>query len=112
MDIPLCFHCNINKAQTSRRGLCDPCYRMPRIRNLYKKDGRIVKQPCKMGGATGRRVCNRKEPTMEEVEQMIQENLPTMPERIHDMDDPEDAPKPISIHRIKSDRRMNGYHLR
>ncbi len=88
---PLCPHCKKNLSQKKRFDLCDPCYRIPRIRRIYK--------------------ANRQPPvqeTMEELEAKIAERIDTMPERIHDMAEPERLRKKSAVRVLPCGRRWNG----
>jgi len=65
---PRCLHCKRNKAHQSRaRGLCGSCYEDKEIRSRYPK--RSPQQS------------NWNEPTMEQLEAMIEERRSTMPPR-------------------------------
>jgi hypothetical protein len=94
----LCPHCGKNLAQKSRGGICDPCYRIPRIRRMYKKD-RPAGKP--RGEA-------KKQETMEDLERQIAEREPTMPERVHDMAEPERLRKKSAVRILPCGRRWNG----
>lgn len=61
--MPLCVHCEERYASASR-GLCHVCYRNSAIRECYPPHYATT---------------HRTEPTMEELDRMIAEQLPTMP---------------------------------
>jgi hypothetical protein len=66
MTLPLCLHCNVRKG-CRPRGLCPKCFDDVEIRCLYQlRNGSRDVKPAK-------------EPTMQELDAMIAERLPTMP---------------------------------
>lgn len=65
----VCLHCGVHPINRPR-GLCWGCYHTPGVRQLYPK-GAANPDTAKYVGAD--------EPTREEVEAMVREQLPTMP---------------------------------
>lgn len=65
-----CIHCNCTHASKRRRGLCMKCYVDPIISRQYEGQ-------CNQYGGKNKK--GEVEPTLEELEQMIQEQIPTMP---------------------------------
>lgn len=63
----VCKHCRERNAQKYKRGLCSRCYWSPEIRDRYRV--RAANKPKDDDG-----------PTMEELEALIAERLPTMPQ--------------------------------
>lgn len=93
----LCIHCQKNRRQKNRRGMCNACYRNEEIRELYPST-RVAKPK-------GERNENRE--TLEELEAKIAQRIATMPECEAEHGNDRGDPKPLRIYTIKCDRRWN-----
>lgn len=81
--------------QTLARGLCHTCYENPAIRVLYPKK--------KVGRKAGFKFADWHEPTEEELNALIAEQLPTMPKG--NGDDLDDNPTAIKRRIAKRNRK-------
>lgn len=70
----ICLHCHKNKVNRPR-GLCWTCYYTPGVRELFAP-GSGNPKTAKFAGQRG-----NNEPTEAELDAMIAERLPTMPQR-------------------------------
>ena len=97
--IPICLHCKILKV-CRPRGLCWSCYYKPGVRELY--------EPTSIHGVYGTigHKPHTGEPTMVELDAMIAEQLPTMPDNESEDDKREDDYKePHAVERGRELRR-------
>lgn len=67
---PVCRHCRDRIAQPGKRGLCHVCFPDKSIRDKYSVDPKC--------GHSG----DYHEPTMEELDALIAQQLPTMPKQL------------------------------
>lgn len=100
----LCKHCEKRVGRKDQRNLCRVCYYLPGVRELFPvSSGRKPHKPHAKPFWT-----LDHEPTEEELDRCIDEQRPTMPVEVYDMEpDPIDAPQVVIRGLLARDPRVD-----
>lgn len=94
--MPSCKHCATRPGRRDQRGLCNFCYGRTKIRAMFPE--------LKIMRRVGNVLALGDEPTEEELDQMIAEQLPTMPAMEIEAFDPKPVWLPQAVKRGQLER--------